>query len=67
MAKVLGVSTDHMLDLKSVKLETYPSDVRLLKRLRKILNLPRHHQRAILEHLDALVSKANNRHSQHVA
>lgn len=59
MAKVLGVSTDRLLGLKSIQTETYPRDVRLVRRLRKIISLPRHHQRAILEHLDALVTKTN--------
>lgn len=58
-AKVLGVTSDHLLGLKTLRIESTPRDVRLLRRLRKILHLPRHHQRAILEHLDALVTKTN--------
>ncbi len=63
-AKVLGVTSDHLLGLKALQVESTPRDVRLLRRLRKILNLPRHHQRAVLEHLDALVTKSNGNGQQ---
>lgn len=59
LAKALHVSVDHLLGIKQIKAESYPRDVRLLKRLRRIEKLPRHDQRTVLAVLDGLLAKRN--------
>lgn len=54
-ATALRVSTDELLGLEPSKDDTRPRTARLLKRLRKIEELPPADQRALLKMLDALL------------
>jgi transcriptional regulator with XRE-family HTH domain len=56
-AKVLGVSTDEIIGNGKPPAETRPKHARLLRRLGRILELPRGDQRAVLKFLDALLIK----------
>lgn len=55
LAKALRVSADVLLGLKAVKDGTSPKTARLLKRLRKVEELPAADQRAVLKLVEALV------------
>ncbi len=55
LARALGVTTDELLGMQPVEEETSPKTARLLKRLRKIEELPPADQRAVLKFLDALL------------
>jgi transcriptional regulator with XRE-family HTH domain len=55
LAKALRVSADVLLGLKAVKDGTSPRTARLLKRLRKVEELPAADRRAVLKLVDALV------------
>ena len=56
LAKTLRVSADVLLGLKPVKDGTSPKTARLLKRLKKVEELPSADQRAVLKLVDALVT-----------
>lgn len=55
LARALGVSTDELLGVKPVREQVSPKTRRLLKRLRRIEELPAADQRAVLRLLDALL------------
>jgi transcriptional regulator with XRE-family HTH domain len=55
LAKALSVSADELLGLKPPKEPTNPKLARLLNRLKRVADLPPADQRAVLQHLDALV------------
>jgi transcriptional regulator with XRE-family HTH domain len=55
LARALGVTTDELLGMQLVEEETSPKTSRLLKRLRKIEELPPADQRAVLKFLDTLL------------
>lgn len=59
LAKALEVSADELLGLKAKRLATSPKTARLLKRLRRVEELPAADQRAVLKFVDALVSTRN--------
>lgn len=63
LARALRVSADELLELKPVKEATSPRTARLLKRLRRVEELPPADRRAVLKMLDALVeaSRRNGR------
>ncbi|OGH60979.1 MAG: hypothetical protein A3G34_17495 [Candidatus Lindowbacteria bacterium RIFCSPLOWO2_12_FULL_62_27] len=66
LAKVIRVPVDDLLGADASDFGPPPRSVRLLKRLRRIEQLPRHHQRAIMEHLDALLAKRANGNGRRV-
>jgi transcriptional regulator with XRE-family HTH domain len=53
-SRVLRVSADELLGIKPFKDKTSPKTARLLKRLRKVENLPLADQRAVFKLVDAL-------------
>jgi len=53
--RALKVTTDELLGLKSTKEKTSPKTARLLRRLRKVEQLPPADQRAVVKTVDALV------------
>jgi transcriptional regulator with XRE-family HTH domain len=55
LAQALKVSTDTLLRLALVKDGTRPKTARLLKRLRRVEDLPAADQRAVLKILDGLL------------
>jgi transcriptional regulator with XRE-family HTH domain len=55
LARALKVSADELLGLKPVTEKTSPKTARLLKRLRRIEELPAADQRAVLKLVDALL------------
>ena len=55
LAKALKVSADELLGLKPPKEEPNPKLARLLNRLKRVADLPPADQRAVLQHVDALV------------
>ena len=57
LAKVLKISTDELLGLKSLKQQRDPEHAALWRRLKKVETLPKKDQKALLHYLDALVSK----------
>jgi transcriptional regulator with XRE-family HTH domain len=61
LAKVLKISTDELLGLKSLKQQRDPEHAALWRRLKKVETLPKKDQKALLHYLDALVSKNGNR------
>lgn len=57
LAKALNVSTDELLGIQELKQERDPKQAALWRRLKKIENLPKNDQKALLHYLDALVKK----------
>ena len=57
LAKALEVSTDELLGIKAVKQQRDPQHAALWRRLKKIEELPKQDQKALLHYLDALVKK----------
>ena len=55
LARALQVSADELLGLKPVTQKTSPKTARLLKRLRRIEELPPADQRAVLKLVDAML------------
>jgi hypothetical protein len=55
LAKALRLSTDELLGVKRVRETLPPKTARLLKRLRRIEELPPADQRAVLKVVDALL------------
>jgi hypothetical protein len=55
LAKVLRVSTDELLGVKPVRELLSPKTARLLKRLRRVEELPPADQRAVLKLVDAML------------
>jgi transcriptional regulator with XRE-family HTH domain len=65
-AKVFRVSTDSLLDPDPDKMEMLdkkelPSDMRQLRRLLRIRALPRYMQRAVHDHIDALLASVEKK------
>jgi transcriptional regulator with XRE-family HTH domain len=56
LASALKVSTDELLGLRPIKDGTSPKTARLLKRLRKVEQLPAADQRAVFKILDGLLA-----------
>jgi len=54
-ARALTVSTDALLGVQPVREQLSPRTARLLKRLRRIEELPRADQRAVLKLVDAML------------
>lgn len=59
MARARRVSSDELLGLKPVKDRTSPRTARILNRLRRIEELRRAEQRAVLRYLEALLRDRN--------
>lgn len=57
LAGALEVSTDELLGIKAVKQQRDPQHAALWRRLKKIEELPKQDQKALLHYLDALVKK----------
>lgn len=55
LARALGVSTDELLGVKPVRETLSPKTARLLKRLRRVEELPAADQRAVLKLVDAML------------
>ena len=55
LARTLKVTADELLGLKAVREPTSPKTARLLKRLRRIEELPPADQRAVLKLVDAML------------
>lgn len=55
LARALGVTTDELLGVKPAKSLSDPKTARLVKRLRRIEELPPADQRAVLKVLDAML------------
>ena len=55
LARALGVTTDELLGVKPAKGLADPKTARLVKRLRRIEELPASDQRAVLKVLDAML------------
>lgn len=55
LARALTVSTDELLGVTPVREKTPPKTARLLKRLRRIAELPPADQRAVLKLVDAML------------
>ena len=55
LARALGVSTDELLGVKPVREQLSPKTARLIKRLRRIEELPAADQRAVLKLVDAML------------
>jgi transcriptional regulator with XRE-family HTH domain len=56
LGKALKVSADELLGLKPTKEKASPKRARLLKRLKRVEQLPTADQRAVLKFVDALIS-----------
>ena len=68
LAKALKVSADELLGLKPPKEESNPKLARLLNRLKRVADLPPADQRAVLQHIDALVdSRCKTKPAKRVA
>ncbi len=61
IAKTLAVSADQLLGLEPVGKRAAPLNQQLLRRLRRIGDLPAHHQRALLTTIDAFLKGAPKR------
>jgi transcriptional regulator with XRE-family HTH domain len=57
LARALNISTDELLGVRDVKQERDPGQAALWRRLKKIEDLPKADQKALLHYLDALVKK----------
>lgn len=55
LARALGITADELLGMAPVREKTSPKTARLLKRLRRIEELPPAEQRAVLKMVDALL------------
>ncbi|MGQ0641302.1 MAG: helix-turn-helix domain-containing protein [Gemmatimonadaceae bacterium] len=55
LARTLAVSTDELLGMKPVRETLTPKTARLLKRLRRVEDLPPADQRAVLKLVDAML------------
>lgn len=58
-AKVLKVSADELLGIKSADKKTKKTDRRFLRRLEQLENLPKRDQQALLRTIDAYLGKAS--------
>lgn len=56
LARALKVTSDELLGLKAVREQTSPKTARLLKRLRRVEELPLADQRAVLKLVDAMLN-----------
>lgn len=57
-AKALGISIDELLGLKQLKQKNNPEYAALWRKLRKVELLPKKDQKALLDHLDALLQRS---------
>lgn len=57
LSKALRVSSDELLGLKDYKQYLNPEHFKLWKKLQKIEALPKKDQKALIEHLEALIAK----------
>ena len=65
LARALRVSVDELLGAKPIKDQTRPRTARLMKRLRRVEDLPPADQKAVLKYLDALLkSRAASPHQR---
>ena len=58
IAKTLGVTTDHLFGMETIPKRARPVSPRLLRKLRKIEELPRREQRALLTTIDQYLQSA---------
>ncbi len=56
LAQALRISADELLGLKPLPTQTDPQTAKLMKRLAQAQHLPPADQRAVLQHLDALLT-----------
>ena len=59
IAKVLGVSTDDLLGVTPVKSDARTRDARLMRKFKEVEQLPASDRKAIMQVIDAMVSKRN--------
>lgn len=57
LAEALGISTDQLLGIEPVSTRKRPRNMRLLRKLMQVEQLPPRARTAILEHIDALLAK----------
>ena len=60
LSDAFGVSLDQLLGREAVSPRKRPTNVRLMRKLQQVEKLPPRARNAILEHIDALVSKHRN-------
>lgn len=60
LARALHVSTDELLGLKSLKVKDPQESLRLLRKLKRIGELPPRQRRAVIEYAEALLEKTKN-------
>lgn len=65
LAEALGISTDELLGIGKKRLEPKVHNQRLIKKLLMVEKLPKNSQRAILEHIDALLTRAGASGHEH--
>ena len=63
LSNELGVSIEELLGLKPVKSKPNAKDTALLKKLKKVKELPKRDQDALFHHLNALLAKNRKRKS----
>ena len=64
LAQALKVTVDELLGVKPIKENTDPKTARVLKRLKRVTELPPVDQRAVMKFIDALVEQ-NQSKQQH--
>ncbi len=57
LAKALNVTTDELLGVRSERKRMSPAQARLVNRLKRVEELPPSDRRALLKHLDLLLSQ----------
>jgi len=57
VAEALGITSDQLLGIEPVSPRRKPTNARLMRKLQQVEKLPPKARNAILEHIDALVSK----------
>lgn len=60
LAQALKVSADELLGLKSLKVKDPEEGLRLLRKLKRIGELPPRQRRAVMEYAEALLEKTKN-------
>lgn len=60
IALVLGISSDELLGIKNSKKKVYPSSLRIIKRMKRIEELPTIKQKKILENIDIILRGFEN-------
>jgi transcriptional regulator with XRE-family HTH domain len=61
IVKILNISSDELLGIKSLKVKDPQESIRLLDKLKKIAALPRRQRSAVLEYAEALLTKRNHK------